>query len=79
MDVTYTDSNGVLHIDWLYFLDVVRLVGIFISMLSAFILCCALVGGNDVDALNFFFACLAFGFVLIVEGTLASFFKIGDK
>lgn len=76
MDVTYIDSNGRYHIDWLYFLDVVRLVGILIVMFSLGMIIAAIIGGADI---TFIVGCFIFGFVLNVEGTLASFFKVGDK
>lgn len=75
MDVHYIDSDGRYHIDWLYFLDVVRLVGISIVMFSLGMLIAAIIGGADI---NFIVGCLIFGFVLTIEGTLASFFKVGD-
>lgn len=75
MDVHYIDSDGRYHIDWLYFLDVVRLVGISIVMFSLGMLIAAIIGGANI---TFIVGCLTFGFALIVEGTLASFFKVGD-
>jgi hypothetical protein len=75
MDVTYIDSKGCLQIDCLYFLDVIRSVGMYITITSAFFYVCELVGGYDV---KFFAGCFSFGFALMMEGTIASFFKIGD-
>jgi hypothetical protein len=75
MDVTYIDSNGHLQVYWWYFIDVVRVVGMFITIVSTFSCGCALVGGYS--DIKLFVVCLTFGFVLTVEGTIASFFKVG--
>jgi len=67
---------GKQKVDWCKFTHTIVSSGLFISIVSAFILCCALVGGNT--DVSLFFACVAFGFALTVEGTFASFFKVGD-
>ena len=69
---------GKQKVDWLEFNNCVISVGLFINILSGFILGLSLICGKQPGVLNFLFACVAFGFVLIVEGTIASFFKVGD-
>lgn len=73
MDTTYIDSDGNYQIDWVYFNDVIRTIGMFITILSFLFVITSIVD-TPYKIFGYF---IIFGMVLVVEGTIASFFKVG--
>lgn len=62
-------------VDWREFTNCIILVRILIATLSAMLLVCAIISESDIKFLS---GCYIFGFILMTEGTIVSFFKVGD-
>ena len=74
MEVISVDFNGNYQVDWIYFNDVVRVVGIFIVLISFIVLVASVIGGSS--DISFFCGFVCFGFIIFAEATIASFFKV---
>jgi len=72
--MTTDDSYGKQKVDWIYFINTVTLVGVFISILATIICITAMIGGSA--NISFLIGCILFGLILWVEGTIASFFEV---
>jgi hypothetical protein len=69
------DSYGKQKVDWNKFISCVLAMGFVILILSTITLWCALIGHSDIKL--FCWGSIS-GATLIIEGTLASFFNVGD-
>jgi hypothetical protein len=67
-------SYGKQKVDWVYFINTVILVGVFISVLSS-IICIASMIGGFANA-SFFIGFILFGMTISAEGILASVFEV---
>jgi hypothetical protein len=73
--MTSVEYYGKQQVDWMEFNRVVICVGFFISVLTGLIWGLIGIGGGNPDTF-FFVYLMIFGIGLMIEGMVASFFKV---
>ena len=76
--MTEDSCYGKQKVEWNKFTNAITCVGIFICVLSCFMWMISIIRNSSYVLFYFTAYFVIFGMVLVIEGTIASFFKIGD-